>query len=136
MDYPALRTELTTDPVALGYAPLTDQAAADRLNATTTGRTLPRANVPTTEVLGAIVNTEWPAAGSLSADKLARILAMPYVDASNTRIRALIGDIFAAGTGSRTNLLALGTVTVSRATELGLGAVAALDVNRARAGVW
>ena len=136
MDYPALRNELLNDPVALGYAGKTDQQAADLLNSTTTGRTLPRTSVPTTEVLGAILNTDWPAAASASESKLRAILGMPFVDASNGNIRGLFQAIFAAGTTTRTNLLALANRTVSRAEELGFGVVLAVDVNRARSGMW
>lgn len=139
MDYTALRAELLNDPAALGYAALGDQAAADRLNATDTGRTLNRTNVPTTEVLGAIADAAWPAVASASESKLLAILGMPYVDASNTNIRAILGAIFPTGgsTGAtRTALLALATRVVSRQEELRLGVVTAGDVQRARAGSW
>lgn len=135
MDYTALRSELTTDPVSLGYSGLSDQLAADKLNATNTGRTLPRHNVPTTEVLGAIVSSEWPAVASVAESKLQTILGMPFVDASNSNITSLFASVFAAGT-TRTNLQALAIETVSRATELGLGPVLPVEVKLARSGAW
>ena len=140
MDYAKLRTELTTDPVALGYAGLTDQAAADKLNALDTGRTRNRTAVPVQEVFNAIDDGAWPSTTILQ-DKLRGILGMPVVDASNTNTRGIFGAIFpnsAPTANTRTRLLALATETVSRATELGLGTVTAGDVNLARAktGGW
>lgn len=136
MDYPRLRTELTTDPVALGYAGLPDAQAAAKLNALDTGRAQARTAVPMQEVFNSIVNADWPTAGSAAESKLLALLGMPVVDASNANTKALIAAIFAAGTQTRTNLQALGTQTVSRAVELGLGTVLASDVQRARAGSW
>lgn len=140
MDYPKLQTEVANDPVTLGYAGKTDQQIADLLNSLTTGRTLPNTLVPTTQILGAIQLAAWPTVGSASESQLRAILGMPYVDASSTNIRAILGSIFpnSGNTATtRANLLALGTVTVSRATELGLGeTVLAVHVTRAKAGTW
>lgn len=138
MNYPVLRAELLTDPVALGYAALSDQAAADKLNATNTGRTRPQTDVPVQEVFNAIDNAAWPSTAILQ-DKLRGVLSMPVVDASNTNTRGILGAIFpASGVTLATNgrLLALGTETVSRAVELALETVLLVDVARARAGVW
>jgi hypothetical protein len=139
MDYAALRTELTTDPVTLGYAGLTDTLAAAKLNATDTSRTATRTAVPVQEVFNAIDDGAWPTAGSLSESKLRTVLGMPQVDASNTNTRGILGAVFPASgatAATRTRLLALSTQTVSRAVELGLGPVLTSDVTKARAGVW
>lgn len=151
MDYAALRAELSNDPVALGYklaagaAPnpyvsgtMTDDQAAALLNSLTTGRTQSRTAVSTTQVLGAVLSSEWPATSSASESKLRAILGMPVVDASSPNIRTLFSDIFAAGTTSRTNLLALATQPISRAQELGLPPVTVGDVTLARtkSGGW
>jgi hypothetical protein len=139
MDYTRLQLEVTTDPVTLGYAGKTDQQAADLLNSLTTGRTVPRTQVPVAEVFNAIDNGAWPAA-SATQDKLAAVLNMQIIDASNANTRGIIGSIFPnSGATAATNqrLQALSTRTVSRADELALGGVvAAIDVNRARSGVW
>lgn len=143
MDYQKLRTELTTDPVALGYSGLTDTPAAAKLNALDTGRTLNRTSVPTSEVRNAIEDGAWPDPGNastrVSESKLRALLQMASIDASNANIRAAFGTIFpnsGATAATRTALLALATRTVSRAEELGLEAVTPVDVTRARAGVW
>ena len=140
MEYARLRSELMADPVALGYAGLTDPQAADRINATDTGRTLPRTAVPASEILGAVDNGAWPSTAILQ-DKLRNILSIDPVDAANDNIRSVIGAIFPAGgtTGAtRTRLLALSARTVSRAEELGLGVVTPGDVSLARSkqGGW
>lgn len=138
MDYAALRAELTTDPVALGYAALTDTQAAAKLNAVDTGRTQNRTAVPVQEVFNAVNDAAWPSTAILQ-DKWRGVLSMPAVDASNTNTRGILGAVFPnSGATAATNgrLLALSTQTVSRATELGLGPVLASDVTKARAGVW
>lgn len=142
MNYALLRTELLTNPAGLtgGYTGLTDQAAADLLNSLTTGRTRPRTAVPIQEVFNVVDNAAWPSTAALQ-DKWTGVLSMPVVDASNTNTRGILGAIFpAAGATLNTNtrLLALATETISRATELGFGVVAAGDVNLARAktGGW
>lgn len=140
VDFAVLRTELTTDPLSLGYAGLSDQAAADKLNATNTGRTRNRTAVPTTEVFKQVEDGAWPSTAILQ-NKWAGVLSQPTVDASDPLVRGILGAIFpvgAATTATRNRLLALGTETVSRATELGLGAVTPGDVADARAktGGW
>lgn len=139
MQYELLRTEITSDPVALGYAGKTDQQVADLLNSLTTSRTLPRTRVDTTDILSAIQDVAWPAVASTAESKLRAILGMPSVDATSTNIRAMLGTIFpnSGNTATtRANLLALSTRTVSRQEELGLGPVEAIDVTRAKSGVW
>jgi hypothetical protein len=137
-DYRLLRDELINDPVGLGYSGLSNGAAAARLNATDTGRTLPRSRVEVTEIFNAIDDGAWPATAILQ-DKLRGILAMPFIDASNTNTRGIFGAIFpnsGATAATRGRLLALSTRTVSRAEELGLGLVNEGDVALARGGEW
>lgn len=142
MDYALLRTELLTNPAGLagGYTGLTDQAAADKLNALDTGRTRARTAVPVQEIFNAIDNAAWPSTAALQ-NKLSGVLSMPVVDASNTNTRGILGSIFPnSGATANTNgrLLALSTEAVSRAAELGLSLVTAGDVERARSktGGW
>lgn len=139
MDYPVLKNELQLDPVSLGYSALTDTQAAAKLNAVDTGRTLNRTAVPAQEVFNAIDDGAWPTAGSLSESKLRTVLGMPAVDASNTNTRGIFGAVFpntGATAATRTRLLAIGTQTVSRAQELGLGPVLVSDVTKARTNTW
>jgi len=138
MDFQALRTELLTDPLALGYSTQTDTQAAATLNSLTTGRTVNRTGVPTDEVLGAIQAADWPTTATLQ-NQLECILvgsSASGVNAANTNIRAMFSTIFAGKTTTLNALNALGTMTVSRATEIGLGTITVHDVTVARSGVW
>jgi hypothetical protein len=135
MEYQLLRTELGTDSVGLGYAGKTDQQAADLLNATNTGRTLPRTMVRKSEIFQAIVNSEWPTTAVLQ-NKLLILFSQDSVNAADPNTQAIIGSIFGPGTQTRANLLALAQQTVSRAVELGLGPVTGVDVGLARSGQW
>ena len=136
-DYAQLRVELTTDPVAMGYAGLSDADAATRIM-DPTRRSRPQTSVSSREVLNQIDNGAWPATGT-NQDKLAAILGAGQIDPSNVNTRSIIGALFPASgatAATRTRLEALASVSISRAEELGLGPVAALDVSRARSGVW
>jgi hypothetical protein len=154
MNYAALRAELLTDPLTLGYAGLSDVQASARLNATDTGRTRRRADVASSEIAQAILVADYtalggnPTAAALSTERrylawLALIAAAPTVrllndDGSNTPVIDNLMAMFPAGSGTRTRLQALATDTISRADELGLGAVAPGDVALARSkdGGW
>ncbi len=135
MDYKALKTELTTDPLARGYANMSIQAAADSLN--TANRPSTRKTVPAHEVLEATVASEW---ASLTADQKARYALFTGagdVNVAGANTRAAFGAMFGAGTQTRANLLALvAGQLVSRATELELGQLTAGDIERARIGAW
>lgn len=134
MDYARLRAELLgTEPGSLGYTGLSDQAAADKLNALDTGRTVPRTLIPTWEMREAIVRTEYAALVTADRQWLGEIvLSGENVTAGPGNIRTGLLAIFAAGSVTRANLAALQTRTVSRADELGLGVVTAGDVGLAR----
>lgn len=132
--YQALALEIRTDPLTAAnvagwntasgykrpYAQLTDSLIADKLNAIDTGRTVARTAVPASEVLGSIANADWPSTGA-NQDKLARVLSISPIDASNVNIRGIFSAIFSAGSGTITRLNALSSRTASRAEELGLG---------------
>jgi hypothetical protein len=135
MNYTQLQAELSNDPVGLGYSGLSDSLAATKLNATNTNRTLARKAVSKNEILTAIVDSEWPTTGILQ-NKLLCIFSCDTIDASNANVKAVFAAIFGPATATRGGLLALGTQTVSRAVELGLGIVLAADVTLARSGSW
>lgn len=135
--YTALTAEIATDPLTVAnaagwntgsgykrpYVQLSDQQIADKLNAIDTGRTVPRTEVPTSEVLGAIDNAAWPST-ALSQDKLRTMTTVVLIDASNVNVRGIFGAIFPnSGATAATNqrLSALANRTASRAEELDLG---------------
>jgi hypothetical protein len=134
MDYAALRTELTTDPLVRGYAGMTDAQASVSLD--TANRTLPRTNVLGADILRQTVLADYAA---LTAGQMQIYWGMVGcyggVDPQDARTVAIFTSLF-SGKATLTNLATLQTTAVSRAGELGLGYVAAGDVHIARSGVW
>jgi hypothetical protein len=130
-----LITELTIDPLARGYAAMTDAQAADSLN--TVNRTAARTDIDGNDLLQCTNAAELLALTAAARDLFVGLIQMPKISIANANNRALLGAMFAAGTTTRTNLvaLAISTTPVSRAAELGLGVVTAGQVGRARAGV-
>lgn len=150
MNYPILEVELADDPVNLQY-PADHQATADLLNSLETGRSVKRDNISPSELFEVIAMADLtalpanPTALQLSNERrwlawLNCIAALGTLrllndDGTDTQIRSEFAALFAAGTGTRTRLLAIGSQTISRATELELGgAPTAGDVERARSG--
>ena len=58
MNYVALKSELTTDPLIIGYSGTTDQEAADLLNVPRAGQTVDRDVIPTREIFEGTVLAE------------------------------------------------------------------------------
>lgn len=160
MDYQALKTELDTDPLARGYAAMSDGEAAASLNAA--DRTVTQAVPPGDlhQAMDNLVNGDgvpiWEAAeahkDAASAMGVAVRAALRLRDAIagypdvnvhsplfEGQLSVLVGDGSGDGTNSvmtqaqADSLVALGNITISRAQELGLGAVRWQDVMRARA---
>jgi len=125
-----LRTELLTDPLGRGYASKTDQQCADDLN--TVYRTRNRASIQTWEVLEATVAAEYTALSAAEKQRYQILISAGTLNPVGNNIRAAFSAMFAAGTTTRTNLLALASEPCSRAEELGLGAMTAGEVFRAR----
>ena len=130
MDYDKLKAELTGDP--LGYASMTHQQAADSLNALT--RTAPRTSISGGELLACTTVAEVTALTAAARDFFLALIQMDSLDITSANVRTLLGALFAAGTTTRTNLIALAasTTLLSRATELGLPFVGAHHVATAR----
>jgi hypothetical protein len=137
VDRTALAAELQADPAALGYAPLiasgADQAIADLLNATRARITLPRALVPSWQLVNAIVPSEYAALAQAARDYLTMLAAAGAVQLGGGPVRDGLAMIFGAGTATRANLMALLDRQGSRTEQL-FGdsvTVSALDVARA-----
>lgn len=131
MDLQILKTELATDPLALGYAGKTAAQKASLLN--TTQRTISRTLINAYEIINATVPAEWAALTADEKNRYATLTGAGQVDASNANVRAAFLAMFAAGTTTRSNLAALQNQTVSRAVELGLGTVTEQNVIDAEA---
>lgn len=117
MSKTALLAELAGDPLARGYAGMTAAQAAASLG--TLDRTRNRASVAVSAILDAIVWTEYDAVATTLKERLGLILARDTINANSTNVRATFLAAFAAGSATRTALLALLAEPISRATELG-----------------
>lgn len=132
-DYQTLRIELTTDPLAKGYAGMSDAQAAASLMAAY--RTTERASIRASELYEAVVDSEFTA---LAANVQTRVRDLYTLDvvpaATGSRARAVLLAIFGAGTQTRANLAALVKVDVRRCDEIGWSVgVTDQDVAAARA---
>lgn len=132
IDYTQLRTEIQTDPTALGYAAHvtsgSDTAIADILNAVRTGINIGRDIIPSYEIWEAIVPSEWNALLATQQTMIGYILGMGQVNVKGTNTRAAFANAFGAGTTTRGNLVALQDRKGSRAEQLfGAGTVVTHD---------
>ncbi len=131
MDLAILRAELQNDPLARNYAGMSDQAAADSLNAA--DRPTQRDTVASHEIFEAIAPAEWAALTAQEKQRVQTILGMGTVNLRGTNTRASLAAAFGAGTATRTALQALQAgPPQSRAAELGIGRVGDGHVHSAR----
>lgn len=130
--------ELTDDPLGRGYSAMTDQQAADDLNTAYRFSIVP--TVSGSAIFNATDDSEYAA---LTADQQAswdRLCSIDQIDVSNGVAKAREVELFGAGTTTRTNLLALKQIPITRAQELDLlegpdinPEVTAVNVAQARA---
>lgn len=134
-----LRTELDTDPAALGYTGKTAVEQAALLNAVrsaTPDTISDRRIIPAWEVIGATVPSEWLGLSAAEKERYAVLTGAGDVDASNANVTAAFLAMFGAGTTTRTNLQNLVKRNVTRVEKVFNGAVQSVeawDVARARA---
>jgi hypothetical protein len=146
-----LKTELQTDPTALGYAATgsNDLAKADLLNLPRAGITIRRADVTPKELIEAISIADYvaspsnPSAIQLSTERrylawLSGLSSLETVrlfndDGSNGPVALNLIAMFTAGSGTLTRLTALAQRQGSRAEQLfGVGVrVSASDIGAA-----
>lgn len=137
LDFLALKAELQTDPLGLGYAVFiasgSDHRLADLLNEPRAAIRVDRGLIPSHEVVNVL---EWTdAAVGVSLQPISAILAAGQVDVSNVRVRAAFATVFPAGSGTRTRLIALATRDGSRAAQLFDVSVVHADVAWALRGI-
>lgn len=130
MNLQDLKTELTTDPLARGYALMSDEQAANSLN--TRDRQPDRESIDGGSIVAGIVLAEYAVLTASQKDYLRLVCAASSIPIVQN-FRREISDIFAQGTESRGNLRALLKRTGSRAEELGLGTVTPSHVAKAKA---
>ena len=131
MDIQALASELSGDPLARGYAGMSDAAAAASLN-DTIDRTTNKSSMSGDEIFAATDSTEYDA---LTTDQKQLWLAFcgrDTVDPFGTANVAFVVSLFGNPSTTRTALINGRVNSVSRATELGLGLVKPGHVGMAR----
>lgn len=136
-----LKTEITTDPLALGYAGKSDAEIADLLNLLRATITIRRANIAPNEVLEAIDSRDFETAPNAihvawfeSITQL-RTIRLENDDGSATRALGNLRRLLQAADtqGSRTRLAALATRIGSRAEQLLGGGVVVTHIDVADA---
>lgn len=131
MNYAALASELTDDPLGRDYAGMTDQQAADSLNAV--DRTSIRASMSGDEIFAATNGAEF---GGLTDAKRAQWLAFCGRDSINPQGAAnvaFVQYVFGGGSTTVASLVALRQTAISRGAELGFPTLGAGDIAIARA---
>lgn len=138
MDPAALKSELLIDPQSMGLtAPFNAGAyttVCALLNGVSQAIDIDRDLVPAHEVFEAIVPGEWASLSAAEKQRLQTMLGCGLVNARGANTRAAFQAMFANGTTSRVNLIALQKRKGSRAEQLwGAGVVVtAADVAKAR----
>lgn len=129
MNLIALKNEITTDPLALGYVGKNDEEVADLLNKTQ--RPVDRETLDGGLLVASIVRSEYAALSATDKDYV-RLVALASSIPLTATIKTELGQVFPAGSQTRANLVALLKRTGSRAEELGLGFVTPSHVADAR----
>ena len=133
----ALKTELTTDPNAYGYAPHVASgstgALAALLNEPRTTINVPRGLVGTWEIIAATDGAEYGALNATAKDIYKTLVSAGTVDVADAQIQAILKTLFPSPSTTRTNLIARLTRPGSRAEQLFGGGVTHADCARALA---
>lgn len=122
IDYAVLANEINTDPNTLGYAPFVsagdDMGVAALLNQIRAGISITKSYVPIEDVLAAIVKTEFDSLTSANKTVVDQFVRGTRVKTGDANMRTTMAALFASGTTTRANLVALATRTGSRAEVL------------------
>lgn len=129
MTIEALKAELTTDPLGRGYSGMTDEQAAVDLN--TIYRTQNRELMSSSEVMNAIDITEFNALTAADEALIWNVLSLGEINPFGVEA-TIFTNVFGGGSTTITTLSVARQSSVSRAQELGLGAVREGTVTMAR----
>lgn len=127
-----LKTEVDTDPIGRGYAGMTDQQVADDLR--TAYRTGTRSTMDSSEIYEHVDRAEFASKTALDQERIKIIygLGNDVKVGPGSKARNEFIAIFGAGSATITALASALSTSISRAEELGLGAVDRWAVNDAR----
>ena len=133
-----LASELTNDPLSRGYLGMTDQQAADDLNTFYRNKTVD--SVSGDQIFNATDDSEYAALTDAQQASWDRLCSIAVIDIASGVAKAREAELFGPSTTTRTNLLALKYIPITRAVELDLfdanaenETVTALHVQQARA---
>jgi hypothetical protein len=130
MDLAKLKTELDTDPLARGYAALSDEAAAETFKIN--DRQPNRTDLDGGLLVASIVRSEFAALSAGDKQYVQLVCAASNLPLTAT-LKTELGAVFGPATTTRANLLALMKRPGNRAEELDLGGIpTASDVANAR----
>lgn len=127
--------ELTNDPLARGYAGMTDQQRWDSLN-TVIDRVRPKQRpLSGDDVFQATESSEWQALTDLNKQLWLSFCSRQQIDAYGAANVALVTNLFGGGSTTISNLQDLRSETVSRAEELAIDVtIGALERARLKMG--
>ena len=128
MNYQILAAELALP----AYAGLSDQAAADALNAQNIAVDVD--TISGSDVFEATTQTDYAALTATQKSLYHAIMGINSITVRGSNTRAALLAMFGAGTQTRTNLGALQSTMTSRREQLGLPHVGAHHVTYARGG--
>ncbi len=129
-DLQALRAELDAGHPDTGAYDASAVTAAEQVNAL--NRTQNRDSMTGSEILNAVVVSEYTALMEADKDRLWDLLGLGTLDPFGVEA-TLLTSLFGGGSATIVALAAARKLSVSRAEELGLGKVAAGTVEQARA---
>lgn len=134
INYVTLGTEITTDPKGLGYAGKSDYEIATLLNTPgLSSETIFRGYTPIEEVVACLVAAEVTALSTANQTLLDKLLRGSRLKTGDANLRTAMGAVFANGTTSRANLIAVASRPASRAEALFGENTSITDVDVARA---
>lgn len=124
-----LKTEITTDPLARGYAAMDDPAVAASLNKP--DRQPNRETLTGGMLAASVVRSEFDALSAAVKTYVQTLIGAGEMPVTQ-QLRTELAAVFGAATTTRANLLALLKRTGTRAEELDLGSVTPSDVADSR----
>jgi hypothetical protein len=132
-DLQILADEITNDPLARGYAGMTDKQVADNLNVVDRDDVTP--TITGSDVYDIVDDAEFEALTSADQARVRDVYALDSLPTQGSHARALIFDVFAGAGGAttRADWTTFVTGSQSRGQEIGFGRVREANVTNARA---
>lgn len=118
----ALKSELLTDPAALGYAPFIasggDSDLVELLNRVRATVSIFRDDVAASEVLAALVKADWDALAAGDKQLFQAIVAAQMLNVTSASLRNMMAALFPPASATRANLITVASRQGSRMEQL------------------